>query len=313
MQRRLLPRATIDTAGAGGTGASGGAGGTAGTGSSNGDCNPVGRYEVGKEGGYRPCCAGLNEISTLSLLTSDSNLVCDQLPLNTFACIEGTCGDGTCEENEKACGCAGDCPDVPGPARDLICSPFFDQTPPPVLPRQISITNAGAQTLYLEPSRGAACSGILSLVSVERAGQSVNIYGSGCGRTCQGIADRGATAIPAGSDPAAWESADSLDTSCPDLCAAPPLTPIAPGETLTQSVSREIGVQYLPRECAQGIVTETIACYSWVIPQPGVYDIRVRAFAQPGCDSGTCPATELTKQGDWFFEDHTFVLGAPVP
>lgn len=292
--------------------AAGTGGGTGGTGASI-DCRPLGRYEVGKEGGYLPCCAGLNEITRGSLLAeSDGRLVCQQLPLNTYACIEGTCGDGTCEENEKACGCTQDCPDVPGPARDLQCSQYLDQTPPPVV-REVSITNAGAQTLYIELSRGASCGGITSLVTVERNGQLVNIYGSGCGRSCQGIADRGAGEIPAGIDPEVWESDSALSAACPDDCVQTPLTPIAPGETLTQGVRREIGVQYLPRECAQDIVTESIACYSWVIPQPGVYDIRVRAFTEPGCNSQPCDSIDLTKQGDWFFEDHTFVLGAPVP
>jgi hypothetical protein len=292
--------------------AAAGAAGAGGSGS-GGACRPLGSYEVGKEGGYLPCCAGLTEISRRSLVQEgDGKLTCEQLELNTYACITGTCGDGTCEEDEKGCGCAEDCPDVPGPARDLQCSPYLDQTPPPVV-RQVSITNSGAQTLYIERSHGAACSGLPSLVTVERGGQSVNIYGAGCARTCQGIADRGAGPIPPSLDPAAWEGEGVLSVPCPDFCPPLPLTPIAPGETLTQEVRREIGLQHLPRECAQGIVTESIACYSWLIPQPGVYDIRLRAYADASCNSQACAAIELTEQGDWFFADHTFVLGAPVP
>jgi hypothetical protein len=278
-----------------GTAGVGGAGGTSG---SSDDCRPLGRYEVGKEGGYLPCCAGLNEITRGSLLADgDGKLVCQQLPLNTYACIEGTCGDGTCEEDEKACGCAQDCPDVPGPARDLQCSPYLDQAPPPVV-RQVSITNAGAQTLYLERSGGCGD----SLVSVERGGQPVNITGFICGAaSCQWIVDFG------------WAApSDCANTDCPPGV----LTPIAPGETLTQIVAREAVIQPLPLACVSltdQTVMDPVRCFSYVIPQPGAYDIRVRAFTDPGCNSQTCDSTDLTKQGDWFFEDHTFVLGAPVP
>jgi hypothetical protein len=275
-----------------------GTAGAGGTGGSSGSCNPLGRYEVGKEGGYLPCCAGLNEISRGSLLEDgQGRLVCQQLPLNTYACIEGTCGDGRCEEEEKVCGCAQDCPDVPGPARDLQCSRYLDQTAPPVV-HEVSITNAGAQTLYLE--RWGGCGD--SLVSVERAGQPVNITGFTCGAaSCQRIVDFG------------WEA----PFSCANTdCAAAAPTAIAPGQTITQIVAREAAVQPLPRACVprtDETVMDPVGCYSWVIPQPGVYDIRVRAFTDPSCNSQTCVFSDLTKQGDWFFEDHTFVLGAPVP
>ena len=74
-------------------------------------CRAVGRYEVGKEGGYEPCCEGLHEISTLkaSYGTEGEVVDCQDAELNLYACILGTCGDGICEPAEDDCGCMRDC------------------------------------------------------------------------------------------------------------------------------------------------------------------------------------------------------------
>ncbi len=76
------------------------------------ECRGPGRYEVGKEGGYLPCCAGLREVFYLtSGATADGTKVCVAVPLRVYACVQGRCGDGVCEVGEAdACGCVADCP-----------------------------------------------------------------------------------------------------------------------------------------------------------------------------------------------------------
>jgi hypothetical protein len=82
-------------------------------GDDDGPCRPLGRYVAGKglDGSdYEPCCAGLNEIFTQSASTDASGAaVCVQIPARTYSCIQGSCGDGTCEEPERSCGCPEDC------------------------------------------------------------------------------------------------------------------------------------------------------------------------------------------------------------
>jgi hypothetical protein len=74
-------------------------------------CRGAGRYEAGKEGSYRPCCPGFNEVPYPSPAYSGGEKVCWMPPLNVYACVRGTCGDGICEVGEApACGCAADCP-----------------------------------------------------------------------------------------------------------------------------------------------------------------------------------------------------------
>jgi hypothetical protein len=78
-----------------------------------GECRGPGRYEAGKEGSYRPCCAGLTEVPYLKPAYEGPGLVpvCTSFPLRVYACVRGTCGDGICEEGEApACGCVADCP-----------------------------------------------------------------------------------------------------------------------------------------------------------------------------------------------------------
>jgi hypothetical protein len=76
------------------------------------DCHGTGNYEAGKGGEYRPCCAGLREVFQKIKLTNEAgNASCGDLPLRVYACVEGRCGDGRCEDAEAVpCGCALDCP-----------------------------------------------------------------------------------------------------------------------------------------------------------------------------------------------------------
>lgn len=78
------------------------------------ECRGPGNYQAGKEGSYRPCCEGLNEVFQELPATDDRGArVCIAPPLRVYACVEGRCGDGRCEEPEAVpCGCAADCPDA---------------------------------------------------------------------------------------------------------------------------------------------------------------------------------------------------------
>jgi hypothetical protein len=83
------------------------------------DCRGPGRYQAGKEGSYRPCCAGLTEVLYQLPSMSNGARVCGSPPLRVYACVRGTCGDGICEAGEApACGCVADCPDAAWGAGD---------------------------------------------------------------------------------------------------------------------------------------------------------------------------------------------------
>ncbi|HET8935285.1 MAG TPA: hypothetical protein VFN67_17675 [Polyangiales bacterium] len=85
------------------------------------DCRGPGRYEAGKEGSYKPCCAGLHEVQTRRY--DASSLTCLDLPLRQYACVKGDCWDGVCEAGEQdPCGCAIDCPDSSPPAPEIDSS-----------------------------------------------------------------------------------------------------------------------------------------------------------------------------------------------
>jgi hypothetical protein len=43
------------------------------------------------------------------------------------------------------------------------------------------------------------------------------------------------------------------------------------------------------------------------------HGINIGLQSDPTCNSATCTPTDLIQQGDWFFEDHTLVLGVPRP
>src|SRR5262245_3623095 len=83
------------------------------------DCRPQGRYEVGKEGGYLPCCEGLVELPgwTAGEIQRPGEgefhraCVLDMVPMHVYVCVRGMCADGICEVGEAApCGCEEDCP-----------------------------------------------------------------------------------------------------------------------------------------------------------------------------------------------------------
>ena len=77
----------------------------------SGECRGSGNYQVGKEGGYQPCCAGLREVFQQSFAEVNGAPGCWEPPLRVYACVQGSCGDGRCEEPEAVpCGCALDCP-----------------------------------------------------------------------------------------------------------------------------------------------------------------------------------------------------------
>ena len=75
------------------------------------DCAGPGRYEAGKGDTARACCPGLHEIFVGKASYADGNeRVCDSPPLRVYACVKGSCGDGTCEPGEsEPCGCVADC------------------------------------------------------------------------------------------------------------------------------------------------------------------------------------------------------------
>lgn len=96
------------------------------------ECRNLGRYEVGKEGGYLPCCPELNEISTLTAAYGPGGELasCQSAILNTYACISGSCGDGICEGPEEDCGCIRDCG---GPSECTDAQPELERRMPAAL------------------------------------------------------------------------------------------------------------------------------------------------------------------------------------
>ncbi len=229
------------------------------------DCREAGRYEVGKEGGYLPCCAGLNQISTLSEVTGDR--FCTQLPLNTYACIVGTCGDGICEAQEMGCGCEIDCLGQSVPPLSDECRDFRDHAAPPGL--ETRVFNAGARALYLRPV-AATCDGPQSLVQVQRDGVELQRRPSGCVIGCERAMDEGWP-------PLAGEGRPDDSAGCPDEpCGAAPVL-IQPGQTLVRSSIVELAFQRMPGACAEGTSTDAVNCYAFVSSGPGNYTLQVRA------------------------------------
>ena len=76
------------------------------------ECHGPGRYECGKEGNCLPCCAGLNEdLYKQAGYGEKDKHICMEIDARVFACVSGSCGDGTCEVGEsEPCGCVADCP-----------------------------------------------------------------------------------------------------------------------------------------------------------------------------------------------------------
>lgn len=74
-------------------------------------CFGPGIYAAGKEGEYRPCCEGLNEVSILTAAYAGADLEHECVQDTSYACLAGRCGDGECELAESiVCACPADCP-----------------------------------------------------------------------------------------------------------------------------------------------------------------------------------------------------------
>lgn len=253
---------------------SAGSGGSS-TGNASGDCNPVGQYQVGKEGGYKPCCPGLTQLHTLleGYIGDESTTSCWQPPANTFACIQGTCGDGICEDAEAPCGCGVDCPDSNWRAHPSECEYLRDQSPPPDV-REISFTNTGSVDLYIQPP-APGCLRQYPLYDLLRDGQALNLEPILNGEiSCQQAMDEG------------WPFKGQWTPGIAE-CPGPAPVLIKAGQTLRQPVSLEVVSQQLPRNCAAGITPDTVTCFSRAIPQPGNYQLLLHGARQLECSSAT--------------------------
>jgi hypothetical protein len=282
------------------------------------DCRAVGRYAVGKEGGYLPCCPGLTQISTrLEATNGDGELVCAEFPVNSYACLAGSCGDGICEPAEASCACGVDCPDSVWRADEMECATFRDASPSPPEP-MITIVNTGATALYLLPLF-VDCITPPSLIQVLRSGQALNVMGGGdCDIGCDRVLSEGGPYTGPG-DPT---------PECPSIdCRAPRPVRLAPGESLAEPAGLEVIQQQLPRACAANIATDTTPCVSRVVPQAGSsYSLQVRALLDlSSCEAsgacvcsrdGTCSidATPLLFALDTtsYFANQTIQIAAPI-
>jgi hypothetical protein len=307
-------------------GGSGGSGGSRPTGSSgsggsaSGACNPVGRYEVGKEGGYLPCCPGLTELSILVEMEDASRRrVCEQVEANSYSCIEGSCGDGICSEGEAPCGCGVDCPDSNWRASEAFCEQFRDQSPPPDV-RTISIVNTGTVPLHIQ--REGCERERAPMIRVLRDGQRVDVapepnLGPGCRASCQAVLDSG------------WPYGTDRTGPCfSDDCVVAGPAKILPGQTLQEPVYLEASPQQLPRYCAEGIASETVECFTRVIPQPGNYTLELTASlidcgsaadceCEPdgagGCRNGVTLVQPfvISQPSSWYYQNQTLEISAP--
>lgn len=267
-------------------------------------CRDVGSYQVGKEGGYLPCCPGLQELQTPVEVTDENGaLTCAAVPANSYSCLRGVCGDGTCESNETRCSCPADC------AGEVLLPPpmsceFSDAVAPPGA-QGIDVYNAGTVPLYIE-ANPVTCEGSQPLVFLQRDGAFVPQRPNGCMVSCtRAIAmgwPNGYAALPG-------------FPSCPDEpCGAAPVR-IEPGQTLTRPAAPEVQPQSMPGECATGTTTDEVYCYTFIEPSAGLYTLTVRAAyelrcvdpsqdcsCQPAAD-GTCTNPNVTLYG----------TGAPLP
>ena len=77
-----------------------------------GACHGPGNYSAGKGNQYVPCCPGLREVfQQVRAEDGAGQSICADVPARIYACVEGSCGDGRCEEPEAVpCGCPQDCP-----------------------------------------------------------------------------------------------------------------------------------------------------------------------------------------------------------
>lgn len=135
------------------------------------DCRGPGHYETGKEGGYLPCCDGLEEIFQLKAAYGEQNEpVCVEAPLRVYACVQGSCGDGVCEVGEDVpCGCADDCPEA-----------AWGATPAPAP----TGSEGDASGEPLPPCMGFACETSWLQASAGTVEIQVDFEGPFCSNTC---------------------------------------------------------------------------------------------------------------------------------
>jgi len=208
----------------------------------------------------------------------------DCAPLGTgYACESGYCRSKALLDRPSSNDAGGDAGSAGSggasasgsEAESLMCQAFRDQSPPPDV-REISIVNTGNVPLYIIPTKqGGDCASPTSLVIVRRDGEWVNVLGlPDCGVSCEEAIDDG------------WHF-DEFVAGCPGECLGnPPFVVLEPGQTRSEPAGLEVVQQALPRACAAGIQTDTVTCFTRVIPQPGDYTLTLRALAELPCDPG---------------------------
>ncbi len=269
----------------------------------------------------RACLTGTSSCSDLDAAASCTNQSVE--PGEAAVCDVACAGPADCQRLGSEYACEGSfCRTnaAPGPSdappltRDMSCQPYLDDVPRPD-ERGLSIVNTGTQVLYLQQLSMCTSSGpVTSLVRVERDTQTVNTLSGGCAASCQEAFEGG------------WDvraEAGTTDTGCIALdCVGVPRVPIQPGETLFQRAGLEVVFQRMPRECAEGAVTETVNCYARVIPARGDYVLSVLAFTEPDCEGitncelpGSCgacaPPSRFSLPSEWSFDNQTLNIGAP--
>jgi len=273
------------------------------------DCRPVGRYQAGKEGSYRPCCAGLTELVTETLGDVNDELSCSQAPHREYACLEGYCGDGICEEAEAPCGCGVDCPDSLWRSHESECSLYGDAEPP-TRPASVLLVNTTDQPLFVYPYIPLCVSGISpTLVQYHSIGPGddwtlLNTFGNECQAVCSDVMANG---WPEG-------AGNERPYGCPEV-TCPPAEPvrIEPGASLLDPVPLVYEEQEMPRGCAAGITTPTVYCYSRVQPEsPGFYGISARVSATAECHPPDCEPRVVSRPiGNWPDAETRLELAVP--
>lgn len=269
----------------------------------------------------RACLTGTSSCSDLDAAATCTNqsvepgeaAVCDVACAGPADC-QRLGGEHTCEGSFCRTSAAPNLSTAAPSTREVSCQPYLDDIPRPDV-RGLSIVNTGSQVLHLQQLALCSPSGpVTSLVRVERDGETVNTLSGGCARSCQEAFDQG------------WDvrfEAGPTDTECAGLnCIAVPRVPIQPGETLFQRAGLEVVFQRMPRECAEGIVTEAVNCYSSVVPARGNYVLSVLAFREPDCEGitncelpGSCgacaPPSRFSVPSEWSFDNQTLSIGMP--
>lgn len=179
---------------------------------------------------------------------------------------------------------------------EASCESYRDETAPPEM-TGFSIVNASTEELYLQPRGECGGDSTTTLVWVERDGRPINTYGGGCARSCD-------ETVETSWDPSFGEGAAVSD--CAGIDCSVPRVPIQPGETLFQAATREIVFRRMPRDCAEGITTEAVDCYSRVIPPRGNYTLKVFASRRLGSDG-----FEVSVPSAWLFDPQTITIALP--